>query len=90
MSQGPTVQFTLLQLCITPESWLGGMEIGEAGQCYAGGYWALPLQWLTMSIVNNEFLDGEAPRALSSKLQSKRCCCHSEHTIRHHMRGSLM
>ena len=27
--------------------------------CCAGGYWALPLQWLTTSIVNNEFLDGE-------------------------------
>ena len=26
--------------------------------CCAGGYWALPLQWLTTSIVNNEFLDG--------------------------------
>ncbi|CAK0784035.1 hypothetical protein CVIRNUC_007238 [Coccomyxa viridis] len=24
---------------------------------YIGGYWALPLQWLTTSIVNNEFLD---------------------------------
>ena len=31
----------------------------EPALCCAGGYWALPLQWLTISIVNNEFLDGE-------------------------------
>ncbi len=43
--------------------------------CCAGGYWALPLQWLTTSIVNNEFLDGERFYMLSSALQNKSFCC---------------
>lgn len=39
----------------TGKVWGGALT----GSCGAGGYWALPLQWLTTSIVNNEFLDGQ-------------------------------
>lgn len=48
--------------------------------CCAGGYWALPLQWLTTSIVNNEFLDGEHLCVLSFALRSETSSCRTRHT----------
>ena len=61
--------YGISDICM-PRSNVPSWQVGtsDALRC-AGGYWALPLQWLTTSIVNNEFLDGERPCVPSYMLQ---------------------